>query len=385
MILVYTQMSFLNLEFCMSDNIHVLIADDEPLNVELMEEILEDDYKVDCVTSGQACLDFLRDNKPDILLLDVAMPNMSGYEVCKIIKEDDDLNLPVIFVSARGAIEDRLTGYEAGGDDYLVKPFNCDELLVKIEHMVSFINHHKELDEQLQGARDMSMMMITNSGEVGVILNFVRKTFECDDLKTLSGAVFEALDQYDLHGTIQYFDEKETLATYDSSGVAKPVEVQLLELARVKGRIFNFNQRSIFNFENSSLLIKNMPEDEDKKGRFLDHLCMLMEGLNARFLAISQNIKVQENAFKNKSLLESTKDSMMAIQEGVQVQSKQAVFVSQQLIHQLEQDFLSLGLDEDQEKYLVSLIEKNMQKIADIYGNNDHVDEFFGKMVEVLG
>ncbi len=384
-ILVYTKRQyFLPLEFCMPDKIHVLIADDEPLNLELMEEILEDDYHVDCVTSGQACLDFLKENKPDILLLDVAMPNMNGYEVCKIIKEDEDLDLPVIFVSARGAIEDRLTGYEAGGDDYLVKPFNCNELLAKVQHMVAFINQHKELDSQLQCAQDMSMMIITNSGEVGVILNFVRKTFECNDLNSLSEAVFEALEQYDLHGTIQYFDQQETIATYDFSGIAKPVEIDLLELARSQGRIFNFNQRSIFNFENTSLLIKNMPEDEEKNGRFLDHLCMLMEGLNARFIAISQMMQVEKNAVKNKALLESTKDGMMAAQKGLELQGKKAVTISQKLIHQIEQDFLSLGLDDDQERYLVQLIESSTQEIANIYEKNEAVDEFFGQMVEEL-
>ncbi|MCP5078229.1 MAG: response regulator, partial [Psychromonas sp.] len=219
----------------MSDKIHVLITDDEPLNLELMEEILEDDYQVDTVSSGQACLDFLQDNDPDVLLLDVAMPNMDGFEVCKAIKEDDDLSLPIIFVSARGSIEDRLAGYEAGGDDYLVKPFNCDELLAKVQAMVAFVSQQKELDDQLQSARDMSMMVITNSGELGVIVNFIRQTFECNDVKSLSDAAFEALEQLDLYSTVQYFNEQQTLETYDSHGRCKPVEIELLTLARSKG------------------------------------------------------------------------------------------------------------------------------------------------------
>lgn len=368
----------------MANKIHVLIADDEPLNLELMEEILEDDYKVDMVSSGQECLTFLQANKPDLLLLDVAMPNMNGYEVCKAIKADEDLTLPIIFVSARGAIEDRLLGYEAGGDDYLVKPFNCDELLAKVQSLVTFVNQQKELDSQLQSARDMSMMVITNTGEMGVIVNFIRQTFECNDLESLSKAAFEALEQLDLHSTVQFYDDNNTFDTYDSSGSFKPVEAELLQLARSKGRIFNFNQRCILNFKNCSLLIKNMPEDEEIKGRFLDHTCMLMEGLNARFIAISQSKIVDENAQKNKQLLEDTKDSMMAAQQGLQEQSKQAVSVAQQLIHQLERDFLSLGLDEDQEKYLINLIETNTQKIADIFHKNDVVDDYFAKMLSAL-
>jgi len=127
-----------------------------------------------------------------------------------------------------------------------------------------------------------------------------------------------------------------------------------------------------------------MPEDEEIKGRFLDHICMLMEGLNARFIAILQAKLVQDNAQKNERLLENTKDGMMAVQYGVQQQSIQAVSISQQLIHQLEQDFLSLGLDDDQERYLIQLIETNTQRIADIYEKNDAVDSFFKQMISEL-
>jgi len=368
----------------MSNKIHVLITDDEPLNLELMEEILEDHYQVDCVSSGPECLTYLETNKPDILLLDVAMPNMDGYEVCKKIKADEDLTLPILFVSARGSLEERLTGYEAGGDDYLVKPFNNQELIAKVANMVTYIERQDQLTSQYKQASDMAMMLMSNSGESGVIVNFIRQTFECSDFTELTLALFEALEQFELNSTIQYYDGDAKLDTFDSSGLFKPVESELLELTRAKGRIFNFNRRSIFNFSHCSLLIKNMPTEEDKYGRFLDHLCLLMEGLNARVIAIIKALKIIEYADYNKQLLVSTKHGIVEVKSHIEQQKQQAIAISAQLMDQLEKDLILLGLDEDQEKYLVSLIDGKMSELAELFDKQEAIEEFFNNIINSL-
>lgn len=368
----------------MSEKIHVLITDDEPFNLELMEEILEDHYRVDCVSSGQECLTYLEKNKPDILLLDVAMPNMNGYEVCKIIKKDEELTLPILFVSARGSLEERLTGYEAGGDDYLVKPFNNQELVAKVANMVTYIERQNQLTSQYKQASDMAMMLMSNSGESGAIVNFIRQTFECYGFTELTQAIFEALEQFELNSTIQYYDGDSKLDTFDSSGLFKPVESELLELTRAKGRIFNFNRRSIFNFSHCSLLIKNMPTEEDKYGRFLDHLCLLMEGVNARVIAIIKELKIIEHADYNEQLLINTKQGMVEVKSNIEQQKQQAIAISAQLMEQLEKDLILLGLDEDQEKYLVALIDGKMSELAELFDKQEAIEEFFNTMITSL-
>lgn len=368
----------------MSDKIHVLITDDEPFNLELMEEVLEDHYHVTCVSSGQECLNYLKNNTPDILLLDVSMPFMDGYEVCKTIKADDELSLPVLFVSARGSLEERLTGYEAGGDDYLVKPFHNQELVAKVANMVDYINKHNQLTSQYKQATDMAMMLMTNSGESGVVVNFIRQTFECEDFTQLTREVFEALGQFELNSTIQYYDGGTKLETFDSSGLFKPVEAELLELARAKGRIFNFNRRSIFNFSHCSLLIKNMPTEEDKYGRFLDHLCLLMEGQNARTQAILKEQRIHAHALQNSRLLENTKQAMLEVNSSIQQQKQQAIAITDDLMEQLEKDLLLLGLDEDQEKYLVGLVDKKVSELSNLFDEQEVIESFFNKIIKSL-
>jgi len=136
----------------MSDAKRILIVDDEPFNVELMEEILEDKYIVASVLSGEECLRQVVDLKPDLILLDVAMPHMDGYEVCRRLKNELDIQTPILFVSARGSLEDRITGYDAGGDDYLVKPFDNQELLAKVKSMEGYIDAKLNLKKDLSDA-----------------------------------------------------------------------------------------------------------------------------------------------------------------------------------------------------------------------------------------
>ena len=117
----------------------VLVVDDEPFNLEIMQEILEEDYKVFYAKSGAECMGMLDETMPDVVLLDVNMPGMSGYEVCQQIKENPKTtDIPVTFVSALDTLAERLAGYEVGGDDYICKPFESGELLSKVTIAIKY-------------------------------------------------------------------------------------------------------------------------------------------------------------------------------------------------------------------------------------------------------
>jgi two-component system, sensor histidine kinase and response regulator len=116
--------------------IKVLIVDDEPINVKLIEEILkyEDDFQYRTAVNGHDALTILDDYNPDIIILDIMMPGMSGYEVCKKIKAHKNHKFAkVLMVSGKAMIKERLEGYAAGADDYITKPFVDDELLAKMK------------------------------------------------------------------------------------------------------------------------------------------------------------------------------------------------------------------------------------------------------------
>ena len=113
----------------------VLTVDDKPQNLQFLGKLLSDNgYEVGVAQSGQQALNFVRKNEPDLILLDIMMPDMDGYEVCKRLKEDFSAKpIPIIFVTAKTDPEAIIKGFDMGGVDYVTKPFNSAELLARIK------------------------------------------------------------------------------------------------------------------------------------------------------------------------------------------------------------------------------------------------------------
>ncbi|WP_102379098.1 response regulator transcription factor [Raoultibacter timonensis] len=119
----------------------ILLVDDDPsLQLALSHVIKDAGYEFFFASSGEEGLSMLEELRPDLLLLDVMMPGMNGYDVCAKMREKGR-RIPVIFLSAKGDIVDKSIGFKAGGDDYLVKPFNNSELLLRIE---AHLRRHKD-------------------------------------------------------------------------------------------------------------------------------------------------------------------------------------------------------------------------------------------------
>jgi DNA-binding response OmpR family regulator len=113
----------------------ILIVDDEPFNVDYLEQELEDlGYETTSARNGQEALEKVRAEAPDLILLDIMMPIMDGFEVCRILKGNDDTRLiPIVIMTALDGIDDRIKGIQAGADDFLTKPVNQRELVARIQ------------------------------------------------------------------------------------------------------------------------------------------------------------------------------------------------------------------------------------------------------------
>ncbi len=132
----------------MKKKIKVLIVDDEPDNVEIMLEILRfsPQYECRCATSGEDALAVIESYHPEIILLDIRMPGIDGYEVCRRVRTQHEHRLAkIIMISGMSLINDRLKGYEAGADDYLTKPYVEGEFIAKLE-VYSKLNRIEEVD-----------------------------------------------------------------------------------------------------------------------------------------------------------------------------------------------------------------------------------------------
>ena len=116
----------------------VLVVDDESDVTELLQYRLEQEgYRVATLNDPLGFVVKVREFEPDLMLLDVMMPELSGIQLCRIARADPTMkHIPIIFLSARGEVEDRIKGLEAGAEDYVSKPFNTNELMLRISKML---------------------------------------------------------------------------------------------------------------------------------------------------------------------------------------------------------------------------------------------------------
>jgi len=127
----------------------ILIVDDQPNNLKVISSVLSNKYTLSFANSGERALKILEKINPGLILLDIMMPDMDGYEVCQKIKSNERTkDIPVIFLSAKNEIEDIIKGFDLGGVDYISKPFNIKEITVRIQNHLNLSNARKIIADQ---------------------------------------------------------------------------------------------------------------------------------------------------------------------------------------------------------------------------------------------
>jgi two-component system, OmpR family, response regulator len=119
----------------------LLVEDDDELAISLIERFRESNYAVEHVSDGNKALDAARHRDFDVIILDRMLPGLSGLEVVSTLRREARLT-PIIYLTTMGGIDDRVQGLEAGGDDYLVKPFAFDELLARVRVIIRRVSHN---------------------------------------------------------------------------------------------------------------------------------------------------------------------------------------------------------------------------------------------------
>ncbi len=141
----------------------ILVVDDEPINVKLITANLENDYEIIPAYSGKEALEKINFDKPDIVLLDIMMPDISGYEVCKKIKQQDTTRfIPVVIITALSELEDKIKAIESGADDFLTKPVRRVELITRVKSLLKAKYFHDQLiesKEKIEAQNDFKTIM----------------------------------------------------------------------------------------------------------------------------------------------------------------------------------------------------------------------------------
>lgn len=176
----------------------ILIADDDDEIRDLLEfDISQSGYEVNCAKDGMEALEKAISNHYDVILLDVMMPKMNGFEVCKNIRKTGK-KMPILLLTAKGTINDKSQGFECGADDYIVKPFDIREVLLRI-------NAH--LRRNVPEKKQPTQQEILKVGDIEIFPDSLETKIK-DKVYKLTPTEFEIL-----YSLMQYFNKPVTLAT----------------------------------------------------------------------------------------------------------------------------------------------------------------------------
>lgn len=363
-----------------------VVDDDAMLRMVLADYLLEDDREFYEFDRGEALL-ANDDTSPDVILLDIEMPGINGIETCKKWRESFGDNSQIIFVSSHDDIRTRLEAYDAGGNDFILKPVNAEELRRKVKVAEIHYKQKNELNEQANMAGKTAFAALSTIGEMGVIHEFMRASFGANKMESLAEAIVNAVKSYDLQALVSVKNAQ--IST--TGNPLTQLEVSLLGHASQMGRIFQFHDRLVLNFHLVTLLINKVDEvDEDRLGRLRDHLAIIAEGANTRAEAIEVELSKSGQSQEILKTLSFIVKSLEQLQENHVRTSLLVRNVNNNMIHKLSDAFVSIALTAEQEAQLFLIADQAQAELEamreqDNVVNQKLVSDVADRLHQLLG
>ena len=344
----------------------ILCIDDNSSNLMLVEKALGHDYQVLSVEDPATAYAHMMEFEPDLILLDVNMPEINGYDLCKRIRDDPTWSTtPIVFLTCMKELDDRLAGYAAGGDGYITKPFDVRELKSILRNHILRKKSLDSKDQKLSDLRSINWSMLKNTSEMGELLRFSQGIANVKDEVAFIDHLFTTLTNLELASTVLLrITSGEIIARSDGKPFTL-IEKELLDMAHSGNRITASGNKYLFRGDNLILLIRNMPvDDEELLGRLRDHLCVLLDSAEASILLINaEKERKMAQTDKTNEILQAISDEFEVVTRTVDEIHKQAHASIENLAIAMEHAFAVMDLTEDQEAYILKYIEKAREEV----------------------
>lgn len=365
-------------------NTTVLIVDDDEHMLEMLSIHIESaGYTVLKAENGQAAIHVIEslNEKLDAIISDVEMPQLDGYELCRKVRSMEKLKeIPFIFVSAKTSLEEKLKGYEVGGDEYITKPLEGEEVVLKVQHIIENRIRHHALTQQVQDSHQAAMQAMTYTSNLGQVLQFMQATANINEFDVLADKLFDVTSSLGLSVVIQ-FHKPNGIVNYKKDGDVTPLEANVIELARSKGRFFDFEARTIINYQDFSLLILNMPvNDAEKYGLMKDILGNLCDAIEVKVKLLLSKVVMQQKD----DVINTVSQALDTIDQSYRDIQQANMSAIDEMIHRMEEAMFGFGLSEGQEDTMRGIVLYVKNKMSEVYEDGAELYNEFEKIHETL-
>lgn len=370
------------LNWCDTMSAVILTIDDDKTTHHFVSKALGEEFELQSAMNGEEGIDLAHKHKPDIVLLDVEMPGMTGYEVCDKIRHDSELSdVPVVFLSTHSSLQERMHGYEVGGTDYLVKPFEPDTLRAKLTVLAERHNHEVELKKSAADAQKTAMIALSSTAELGQVIQFVESIAGTSDHHELAQQILKTSTNMSLNAVLYIKTDRGPIWASCAEEVS-PLEIQVMTMLREEKRINDFGTRTVINYPLVSMMVKNMPNDDPERyGRIKDIVPAILTTANGKIEALNSNAALSRQSIDLTETFEKAQASLSGLFEQSHGYQQKVDQTLRAMFEELQTRLPYMGLDEDQEVYIVERIDSSIIGVRDI---EDQSMQVFGNIQETL-
>ena len=321
-----------------------------------------------------------------LVVLDLCGLGSTEFSLIEDVKAQPGLDhVPIVVIYDQDMQETRLQAFELGCDDYIHKDIPDSEIALRCEKLIFNKIANDQLQAQVKQATELAFIAMSDTSDLGVNIQFLLDVHNCSNLDELGMRVLQAVSSYGLNTSLQLRSEL-GVKNMDLSGLAKELEASLMWELKDDGRYIDFDKRSVMNYGQVSLLVKNMPVDDEKKyGAIKDNIFSLLQGTDARLKALENIAQVNDQQKLVKTLSLKMQKQMEIIDVGYQGVVKDIADVVEGISDGINEVIANLALHEEQEKALEKVVEYGLKTTNSIFSDGLKLDESFQGTIRELG
>lgn len=336
---------------------NVLIIDDDISYLEILAEGLEDKFIVKCANTLALAEDLLKENIHfDIALVDENIGVDKGSDWIKLKKSNNPPVKSFVLYSGLATEEAILRGLECGADDFLAKPISLLALNNKLEKLIDYQEKIHGFEDELISKDNVINISMAQASKYGSCMQLTSKLNSCTSFEEIRDDVFNYFYSMNLEGCIAFYPLSTPPIFYSSKkGVCSPVETEVMELLKIKSRLYRFGSRTIFNHPLVSILILNLEEGTIDTDIYIDALASVIECVGARIEFITYKNSLIE-------VQEQIQSAVVTTKKMVEISKHHQQEVMNEIVQNIGLSFHILDLSEEQETHLMNLVYDALKK-----------------------
>ena len=350
----------------------------------IIVERLGDQFEYHRISIGEPLGEVESLSNADAFILCANKDEQQCLSLCGDLKKHDDCeHIPAIMLSdKRPTTDQRLSAYESGVTEWVSLDYGDDVISSRINKEI----FHKIADDQLRNnlnmANQMAFQAMSDTSDLGTTVQFLLESGTAKNIDSLGQLFFKAAKHYSVNCSVQIRSQF-GIKNMEANGMARELESKLLSELKDAGRYYDFGGRTICNYENVSVLIKNMPvDDETRYGTIKDNTFALVQGLNTRVIALDNQRTLEREKQLLTLLTERMNDTMQTVDQSYQTIMRSICDSVEDMSAKTDEALTYLALTEEQERTMEQIADTCLLDTNKIFNQGLRIDSDFRKVMD---